>query len=253
MARSGKIGIDYFSHDVDIMQDPKIKVIKAKHGLLGYAVYIRLLEELYREKGYYLQISEDFNILFCDDNNLDYDVYILILNECIEKGLFDEKLHNKYSILTSWRIQKNYCDATQRRKEVFFFKEYMLIKPSDEFSEKVNVYISTLNADICTQRKGKEIESKKKGNNYSVEFEQFWSVYPKKSAKITAYKAFKNAKDKPDIERLVRIIKANKVSRKWKDGFIPNPATWLNGGCWDDELQTEIPTDSDFEMLGPRK
>ena len=71
MARKGKVGIDYFSHDVDMLQDKKIKIIKAKHGLVGYAVYLRLLEELYRENGYYLQIVEDFNILFSDENRLD--------------------------------------------------------------------------------------------------------------------------------------------------------------------------------------
>jgi len=93
MARKGKVGIDYFSHDVDMLHDRKVKILKAKHGLLGYAVYLRLLEELYRDKGYYLQVDEDFNILFSDDNNLDYNVYILILNECIEKGLFNQSLY----------------------------------------------------------------------------------------------------------------------------------------------------------------
>ena len=51
MARTSKKGIDYFSHDVDMMQDRRIKLIKAKHGLVGYAIYLRLFEELKAEKG----------------------------------------------------------------------------------------------------------------------------------------------------------------------------------------------------------
>lgn len=169
MARKGKIGIDYFSHDVDMLQDKKIKIIKAKHGLVGYAVYLRLLEELYRENGYYLQIDEDFNILFSDDNRLDYNVYISILNDCIEKELFNKKMYENYKILTSNRIQINFCSATERRKEVEFISEYLLVDLEKKYTTgKVNVSILSLNADISTQSKEKvkrkeiEIESKSK-------------------------------------------------------------------------------------------
>jgi len=169
MARQTKPGIDYFSHDTDIFQDIKIKILKAKHGLIGYAVYIRLLEELYRENGYYLHITEDFNILFSSDNNISQDVYILILNDCIEKNLFDKKLYEKYEILTSCRIQDNYFSATERRKKVTLIKEYLLSDPRERYNtekvnvdiESLNVDINSLNADIGTQSKvkGKEKES----------------------------------------------------------------------------------------------
>lgn len=175
MARKCKTGIDYFSHDVDIMQDRKIKLLKAKHGLVGYATYMRLLEEVYREDGYYLKIDDDFNILFSDDNNLTYDVYILILNDCINGELFNKKMYDKYSILTSSRIQENYCAATERRKEVYFIKEYLIIDVTSKYkADKVNVCINPLdvninqlNADIGTQSKvkGKERESKEEENN----------------------------------------------------------------------------------------
>ena len=153
MARQIKTGIDYFSHDVDMLQDKKIKIIKAKHGLVGYAVYLRLLEELYRENGYYLTIDDDFNILFADDNNLDFDVYISILNDCIIKELFDSQLYEKYSILTSKRIQENYISATERRKEVELEKSYCIL---DVNILGLNVYINSLNVDIGTQSKVKE-------------------------------------------------------------------------------------------------
>lgn len=149
MARKGKVGIDYFSHDVDMLQDKKIKIIKAKHGLIGYAVYLRLLEEIYRETGYYLHVDEDFNILFSDDNNIQLDVHILILNDCIEKGLFNKRLYEEYSILTSDRIQMNYYSATERRKEVEFYKQYLLINASELYNtDRVNVNILDINADI---------------------------------------------------------------------------------------------------------
>ena len=127
MARAGKVGIDYFSHDTDIMSDNKIRFIKAKHGLLGYAVFLRLLENIYSENGYFVKIDEKFNILFADDNKIDLNVYILILNDCIDEGLFNKDMYLKYKILTSKRIQMNYIAAIERRKSVDVMKEYLLI------------------------------------------------------------------------------------------------------------------------------
>lgn len=170
MARKGKIGIDYFSHDVDILQDKKIKLIKAKHGLIGYAIYLRLLEEIYRDTGYYLQLDENFNILFSDDNKIELNEYILILNDCINIDLFNKKIYEKYNIITSKRIQLNYFSGTERRKEVEFIKEYLIIDPLLNYkTDKVNVNIislnvdiNALNADIGTQSKGKESKVEEK-------------------------------------------------------------------------------------------
>lgn len=71
-------------------------------------------------------------------------------------------------------------------------------------------------------------------------FDEFWSAYPKKAAKDEAAKAF--AKRKPDaalLDTMLKAISAQKASEQWrKDGgqFIPNPATWLNQGRWQDEV-----------------
>lgn len=173
MARKGKVGIDYFSHDVDILQDKKMKIIKAKHGLVGYAVYMRLLEEIYRENGYYIRIDEDFNILFSDENNLDYNVYILILNDCINKDLFSLELYENHNIITSKRVQENYFAATERRKEVSFIKEYLLSNPNDFYNtEKVNVDIKSLNVDINQQNDNIGTQSKKKVKRKEIKGEK---------------------------------------------------------------------------------
>lgn len=69
-------------------------------------------------------------------------------------------------------------------------------------------------------------------------FERFWKSYPAKVAKDTARKAFD--KRKPDdamVDRMVAALEVQRNCAKWtKDGgqYIPNPATWLNGACWED-------------------
>ncbi len=68
-------------------------------------------------------------------------------------------------------------------------------------------------------------------------FDTFWAAYPRKIGKQAAKKAFAKV-PKSAWPKLVPAIDAQKKSRQWtvEDGrFIPNPATWLNQGRWDDE------------------
>jgi hypothetical protein len=72
-------------------------------------------------------------------------------------------------------------------------------------------------------------------------FDQFWDAYPKRVAKIAAQKAW--VKLKPDAELVAMIlaaIEAQKEGWHWRHEngrFIPNPASWLNAGCWLDEVR----------------
>lgn len=76
-------------------------------------------------------------------------------------------------------------------------------------------------------------------------FEQVWKEYPKKVAKQYARKAWNRIKPDGELfEKMLKALKEQKKSEQWqKDNgrFIPNPATWLNGGYWDNEVQEEKP------------
>lgn len=70
-------------------------------------------------------------------------------------------------------------------------------------------------------------------------FDQFWDVYPKKSAKKDAFDAWKRVD--PDEGLVKRILEAVKQQKLWPQYFgenaryFPSPSKWLDGGCWDDE------------------
>lgn len=71
----------------------------------------------------------------------------------------------------------------------------------------------------------------------AADFDLFWQAYPKKVGKQAARKAFHRAK--APVESLLHAISEQKRSAQWsREGgrFIPNPATWLNQGRWEDEL-----------------
>ena len=71
------------------------------------------------------------------------------------------------------------------------------------------------------------------------DFERFWQAYPEKKGKRAAEAAFAKAIKRGTIDQMLWAIddaKAN--SRKWLEGFIPNPTTWLNQDRWNDEHST---------------
>lgn len=75
------------------------------------------------------------------------------------------------------------------------------------------------------------------------EFDRFWSAYPKKTGKQAARNAWKSsAKRRPAFAAIMAKLEAFKQSDQWtrEDGrFIPNPATWINQGRWDDEIKVQ--------------
>lgn len=73
------------------------------------------------------------------------------------------------------------------------------------------------------------------------DFDRFWDHYPRRVGKIDARKAWKQtAKIRPPIDDLIAALDRLAVSRAWlKDSgqYVPNPATWLRRGGWDDEVR----------------
>jgi len=70
-------------------------------------------------------------------------------------------------------------------------------------------------------------------------FETFWKLYPKKTGKGAAMKAWSVAK--PDVDVVLSALSWQSSSTAWtKDSgqFVPNPATYINQARWDDEPQT---------------
>ena len=74
-------------------------------------------------------------------------------------------------------------------------------------------------------------------DNSASPFESFWAEYPRKVGKQAAKKAF--SKVSVPVKTLIDAVNSQKNSEQWrKDNgqYIPNPATWLNQGRWDDVL-----------------
>ena len=80
---------------------------------------------------------------------------------------------------------------------------------------------------------------KKKYNKKETDllFNQFWSAYPRKVGKKTAYKTFiKLGVDDLLLDKMLKAIEAWSKTEQWQDAqFIPHASTWLNREGWNDE------------------
>lgn len=67
-------------------------------------------------------------------------------------------------------------------------------------------------------------------------FELFYGGYPKKVGRDDAEKAWKKLNPSQDLQDEINAaVSRQKCWESWQSGFIPNPATFLNGGRWKDE------------------
>ena len=77
-------------------------------------------------------------------------------------------------------------------------------------------------------------------------FAEFWTAYPRKIGKEAARKAWRHIN--PTADHHTKILAAINTAincEQWQRDngrYIPNPATWLNQGRWDDEVQLSVTT-----------
>jgi len=68
-------------------------------------------------------------------------------------------------------------------------------------------------------------------------FNKFWSLYPRKVAKIVAERRWKKLSNK-DIDEIFKIYHEHLIRWRYKDiQYVPHPSTWLNQRRWEDELE----------------
>lgn len=137
---------------------------------------------------------------------------------------------------------KNYMrEYRSRQKLIASGKEDKKRKPNSKINSKPNV--SALDKSRIEKNREETITSKKSPNNYTENFERFWAVYPKKVGKADAAKSFKKAEKVAEAEKIIEAAKAYCETKQVKDGFICNPATWLNQERWLDEVKPQKPVD----------
>lgn len=159
MARPQKKGIDYFT--VDTHMEDKIKLVEAKYGLEGFGLLIKLWQKIYSQK-YYIDWTEEIQLLFSSEINVGINLLNEVINDCVNWGIFNQKMFEKYSILTSHGIQIRYKEATYRRKKVEMKEEYLLLTEDEINSNMVNENNKPINDNKNSVNDSKSTQSKVK-------------------------------------------------------------------------------------------
>lgn len=239
MARLEKVGLDYFSFDVDFFDDEKIEAINAEFGIKGEITAIKLLCAIYRN-GYFIVWSDMVKMkLLKRLPSVNLELLDKIVQRLVKWQFFDENLFNSTEkVLTSTGIQKRYFEAIKRRNQ---FKNldnfpYILINVN---INSINVNINSINANISTQSKVKENKLNKNENievytqvdflqksdvatefsfkNFKLEFYENAENYDfEKNLEILRQK-FKNSNseiEKKEIEKAGIFLKTEKEKRK---------------------------------------
>jgi hypothetical protein len=116
MAGKPKLGLEYFSVDVDMTRNMKIKRLMRKFGTEGYAAFMFLVSWIY-EKGQFWRYDNLDDVLFglSEAIHVEEDKALSIINYLLDAGLLDRKAFDQ-GYLTSKAIQERYYYATKRRK-----------------------------------------------------------------------------------------------------------------------------------------
>lgn len=149
--RLRKNDLDYFPLEININQDSKILLLEGKFGLEGFAVLIKLYIKIYGDKGYYCEWNEVEKLLFARMLGIDADRLDEIISNCIKFKIFDKKIYEKYSILTSKGIQERFFFITSRRKKLNVENSYLLIN-CEEYRAVENSKKTVENSQIQSER-----------------------------------------------------------------------------------------------------
>lgn len=243
--RQNKVGLDYF--ELDCHMDEKVRLVQAEYGLKGFAVFVKLLQEIYGGYGYYCEWTQDRELLFASENGLNGGSQQLlgdIVEACIRRNIFSERLFKEYGILTSSGVQKQYLKATVKREVVELKKEYLLISvPVNRKNVVINSISSGINDISDTGNAQSRVEKSKVYPPISPNgFNCFWEIYPKKVRILKAEEAYRqvlfddSSVDEEDLKDAAANYAESVRILDTQERYILNPENFLLRGEYTDYL-----------------
>lgn len=176
----------------------------------------------------------------------------------------NERFYVRRVMMQEDRFQENYGDISEKRSEagkIGANKRWQ--------NDGKNIANDSKNGNtilpLANDSKNGYTETKTKTNTKPIPippptppkgeaFDRFWAAYPKKTGKQAAYKAFVKIKG-VSVETMIKAVEFQRSTEQWQKEngrFIPNPATWLNQGRWEDEeVQVQTVQDDPYGYRMP--
>ena len=261
--RPPKRGIDYAGWSVDIFDnDTKIDKLLDAHGWCGFGIYFYLCQRAYGGEGYFYRWGYDD----CASTSrkmgggIGSGTVRETVGYCLQIGLFDQELFDRWGILTSRGIQRRYWEVVKARDVRTVISDYWLLQDEEckgLIKLPLNTHLSEGNADFQTgkanfpagnndfrslkESKGKK--SKEKEIPRASRFEDFWSAYPNQQRRHLAEKAYCDLILSGTVKEEDLILAAQNYAAHVKDSgdriYFPN--NFLEKCVFEDYLQVKEP------------
>ena len=139
MARPTKTGLDYYPMDVGFLRDKKVRLLRSEFGASSVLFVLYVLGKVYEGDGYFLRWDKD-ELLLAADELREQPTYISeVLQGCLTRSLFDERVFQMFGVLTSAGIQRRYLRGCEKRDVITVFNEYWLLNTCSKSDVPVGI------------------------------------------------------------------------------------------------------------------
>jgi hypothetical protein len=214
----------FFSHDLNARHDPKMTAMRGIYGAEGYGWFWLLIEMMAEADEYKLDMQSKYSFnAYAVQLQCKKDEAELFVNDCInEFELFDSDGLSFWSKTLQRRMQ--YRDKVSETRTNAANAKWEKQRAN---ANGMHMH-STSNASVMQ----KDANETKQNNTlkHSPEFDEFWSVYPRKIAKTDAWKKWqRRIKEGVDPDYMIDCAENYAIKCKGKEeSYIKHPATFLN-------------------------
>lgn len=256
-----KAGLFYFPLSCDFFTQKEILYIKARFGAKGLYIVQRILCEIYSKNGYWTKLTADDCVLMQEEWGCQISASLIqeVIAESVKRGFFSKSVFDKFGVLTSEGIQRDYIRCKSKSDVIYIKEEYWLLnienkkdvpasilkkiafntndsgKKSNDSGKKSN------DSGKIKQRKENEIKENK--SKMLSLFEKIWEIYPRQINRIDALTAFEELNATEElVNEMIKAINEQKKQENWNvDGgkYIPHLSTWIKKEKWKDKVNVQ--------------
>lgn len=284
MAGKPRKRIDYAGWSVDIFSnDPKIDKLLDAQGWIGFGIYFYLCQMAFGGEGYFYEWCYDLCATTARKmgGGVSAGTVKETVDYCLQIGLFDKWLFDRWGVLTSRGIQKSYLVVlkSKNRKGTEIIKEYWLLDISQERDYQGVIFIhknSQLlgendnklgddddlleeNDHPLEQKESKVKESKDACVTRASRFNDFFTAYPKQKNMVAAEKEYmllllndQSLGEQDLVNAAVNYAEAVSILGT-EERYIKNPDRFLSEGRYMDYLDANYKKPDSRKKSKPKK
>jgi len=227
MARPIKNYCDYFPHDRDMRNHRKVKAIRTKFGVTGYAIWSMTLEYLTGIDGNVFEYSDvEFELMAGD-----FGVSATEIRDVVDYCIKMEMLFPNNGFINSESLDERLKPVYEKRgKSKDNSKKQQRLNGKFVISNTVSNGVS-----VAEMPQSKVNKSKVNKKELNIPFDSFWDLYEKKVGdRDKIIKKWEGLSDE-DRKLIMDYIPKYKISQPDKK-YRKDPQTFLNNKSWNDEL-----------------